>query len=313
MLSGVRKRVVGTTSYQWFAISIQKFLTFINPKIEIYRNYKAHFNHLPNLDNPRDLIEKIYWMQLHCDTSSWTTFADKYRMRAFCESLGFGDYLPKVYGVWTKADDIEWEKLPQRFVMKLNNGCGTVWIVQKRDEYDFESLKAEIKKAIRLPYGYRGFQPHYLGIKPLIFAEEYLEESEDQKLFSPNSIVDYKVWAFNGHAESCFVAYNRSKSGLTVDLYDSGWNRVLDSLQNYKRDRFNPDVTVPKPKSWDTMKRIASKLSEGQPQMRVDFYEIGDKPYIGELTMASGFGYFKEAYYQHLGDLTDVSLLPKVK
>ena len=164
-----------------------------------------------------------------------------------------------------------------------------------------------------MPYGYRGFQPHYLGIKPLIFAEEYLEESEDQKNFSPFSMVDYKVWCFNGHVENCFVAYNRSKSGLTVDLYDVNWNRLEEHLQNFKKDRFDPNVTVPKPASWGLMKKIASKLSEGQPQMRVDFYEIGGKPFIGELTMATGFGYFKESYYQYLGDLTDVNLLPLKK
>lgn len=312
-MNGLRSKIIGNTTYQWFAIYVQKFLTFINPKFEIYRNYKGHFNHLPNLDKPRDLIEKIYWMQLHCDTSTWTLFADKYRMRSYCEELGLGEYLPKVYGVWKNVEDINWEELPQRFVMKLNNGCGTVWIVDNKDEYDVVGLKRKIQKLIKMPYGYRGYQPHYLGIKPLIFAEEYLEASEDQKSFSPISMVDYKVWCFNGHVESCFVAYNRSKTGLTVDLYDVEWNRLTEHLQNFQKDRFDPKVSVPKPKSWDLMKQIASKLSVGQPQMRVDFYEIDGKPYIGELTMATGFGYFKESYYQHLGNLTDVTLLPKKK
>ncbi len=312
-MSSLKNKIANTAAYQWLAIYIQRFLTSINPKIEIYRNYKAHFHHKPNLDNPRDLIEKIYWMQLHSDTRSWTMLADKYRMREYCEKKGFGEYLPKVYGVWTKVDDIEWDKLPQRFVMKLNNGCGTVWIINDKDEYDIEGLKKKIKKVIKMPYGYRGFQPHYLGIKPLIFAEEFLEESEDQKLFSPNSIVDYKVWCFNGKVESCYVAYNRSKSRLTVDLYDSEWTRIIKSLQNFKKDRFDPNVTVPRPSSWELMKHIASILSERQPQMRVDFYEINGRPIIGELTMATGFGYFTEAYYQHLGDLTDVTLLPRVK
>lgn len=312
-MNGLRNRIIKNTTYKWVAIYVQKFLTFINPKIEIYRNYKCHFNHLPNLDEPHDLIEKIYWMQLHCDTSTWTLYADKYRMRSYCEELGLSEFLPKVYGVWESVDDIKWDELPQRFVMKLNNGCGTVWIVDNKDKYDINGLKSKIQKLIKMPYGYRGYQPHYLGIKPLVFAEEYLEASEDQKLFSPNSIVDYKVWCFNGHVESCLVAYNRTKNGLTLDLYDEEWNRLMKQLQNFKKDRFNPNVSVPKPKSWDVMKQIASKLSVGQPQMRVDFYEIDSKPYIGELTMASGFGYFKESYYQHLGDLTDVNLLPRKK
>jgi hypothetical protein len=110
-------------------------------------------------------------------------------MRSYCEELGLGEYLPKVYGVWKNVDDIKWEALPQRFVMKLNNGCGTVWIVDNKDEYDVVVLKRKIQKLIKMPYGYRGYQPHYLGIKPLIFAEEYLEESEDQKTFSPVSLV----------------------------------------------------------------------------------------------------------------------------
>lgn len=312
-MNGLRNRITKNIIYKWFAIYVQRVLTFVNPKIEIYRNYKAHFNHLPNLDEPHDLIEKIYWMQLHCDTSTWTLYADKYRMRSYCEELGLDEFLPKVYGVWESVNDIKWDELPQRFVMKLNNGCGTVWLVDNKDKYDINGLKRKIQKFIKMPYGYRGYQPHYLGIKPLIFAEEYLEASEDQKSFSPVSMVDYKVWCFNGHVESCFVAYNRSKTGLTVDLYDVEWNRLTEHLQNFHKDRFDPNVSVPKPKSWDMIKQIASKLSVGQPQMRVDFYEVGGKPYIGELTMASGFGYFKESYYRHLGDLTDVNLLPRKK
>lgn len=298
--------------YRKLAYLYQKWSVKRNPMNEINRYYELRFRKKPNLDNPKNLIEKIYWMQLHCDTSIWTLCADKYRMREYVTSCGCEAYLPKLYGVWNKSDEIDWHSLPKQFVIKANNGCASVLVVKDKSLYREDKVKKQMKHWLDIPYGYRGFQPHYLSIKPCILAEELLVQDKALDIFS-NSIIDFKVWCFNGKAESILVVSNRNKKGHNVDLYDSKWNRLRNCIKNQGFNTVNDEVVFPKPSCLELMLSIASRLSKGHPQMRVDFYIVKNKPVIGELTMAAGFGTFTEEYYNHLGDLTDISLMKQIK
>lgn len=298
--------------YRKLAYLYQKISVGINPKAEINRNYVLRFGQKPDLEHPHNLIEKIYWMQLHCDTSIWSLCADKYRMREYVKSRGFERYLPKLYGVWEDPSNIIWDDLPNQFVIKTNNGCASVIIVDDKLTLDKRNAQKQLKQWLAIPYGYRGYQPHYLSIKPCIIAEELLIQDRELTLLS-KSMVDFKVWCFNGKPESIFVAYNRNKNLLNVDLYDTNWNRLRHCLRNHGIDKVNDDVVFSKPECLEEMLMIASKLSMGHPQMRVDFYIVNAKPVIGELTMATGYGYFTEDYYNHLGDLTDISLMRIIK
>lgn len=299
--------------YSYVTFLIHRLTVLINPEIEINRYFKVVFGHKANLVSPKSLIEKIYWLQLHCDTKQWTLLADKYRMREYVISKGFEDNLPKLYGMWKNPNDIDINKLPQKFVIKANNGCATVLIVKNKSHVNWPQKKREMKKWLSIPFGYSGYEPHYLSIEPCVIAEELLEQDEELNMLSPDSMIDYKFWCFNGRVECCLVAYNRKKGNLTIDLYDTNWNRLLKHLKNYKSDRYNPSVIIPRPECLDRMIEIASTLSKGQPQMRVDFYIVKNKPVVGELTMSSGYGYFTEEYYNYLGTLVDISLLPKIK
>lgn len=298
--------------YRYLAYRYQKWSVERNPMSEIRRNYIPRFGKEPDLDNPHNLIEKIYWMQLHCDTTLWTQCADKYRMRDYVKQCGCEKYLPQIYGVWDNPDDIKWEDLPNQFVLKANNGCGTVLVIKDKTKYDYKKTIRLMKQWIAIPYGYRGYQPHYLKIKPCIMAEELLTQNEEYNRFS-TSIIDFKLWCFNGHVESVLVTSNRTKESLNLDLYDLNWSRLSQYVRTNGMDRFDPNLIIPRPNCWDEMKQIASKLSEGLPQMRVDFYVVDNKPVIGELTMATGYGYFTEEYYNHLGELTDVTLMKRIK
>lgn len=298
--------------YRKLAYLYQKWSVRRNPLKEINRNYELRFKKKPNLENPRNLIEKIYWMQLHCDTSIWSLCADKYRMREYVTSRGCADFLPKICGVWNKSDEIEWHSLPEQFVIKANNGCASVLVVKDKSLYREDKVKKQMKHWLDIPYGYRGFQPHYLSIKPCILAEELLVQDKSLDALSC-SIVDFKVWCFNGKVESILVVYNRTKYQLNMDLYDINWKRLRNCIKSQGMDKVNDDILFPKPDCLDLMLTIASKLSLGHPQMRVDFYIVNNRPVIGELTMATGYGYFTEEYYNHLGDLTDISLMKQIK
>lgn len=297
--------------YRKCAFLYQKWSVSRNPLNEINRNYELRFHKLPNLDNPKNLVEKIYWMQLHCDTSLWTLCADKFRMREHVEKCKCTDYLPELYGVWDKPECIDWKALPDSFVIKANNGCATVLVIKNKKEYNERDIKKVMKRWLDIPYGYRGYQPHYLGIKPCILAEELLRQDSWLDNIS-SSIVDFKVWSFNGIPECIFITYNRSKHFHYVDLYDTQWNRLKDNI-NFNGDFGFRNELFPKPECLSLMLEIASKLSKGFPQMRVDFYIVGGKPIIGELTMAAGYGNLTEEYYNHLGELTDLSLIKKIK
>ena len=298
--------------YKALTILFFKVSVSINPKYEINRNYYARFKKNPNLDDPRNLIEKIYWLQLHTDTSLWSICADKYRMREYVKEKGCEEYLPQILGVWEKPKMIEWEKLPRSFVLKTNNGCGTVLVVHDKNVFTEKSVKKKLKKWLSLPYGYSAYQPHYLKIRPCVLAEELLIQDSYLNELS-TSIVDFKIWCLNGEVESCFVAYNRTRSELFVDLYDSNWTRLLNCIQNSGMDRIAPDKAFPKPLCWEEMKWVAEKLSKPFPEVRIDFYIVNNKPIIGEMTFSSGYGYFTEDYYDYLGAKLDLSKQKVIK
>lgn len=300
-----------SVSLNYLKYLVHRLIVGISPKLEINRCFKKTFGHKANLENPQSLIEKIYWMQLHCDTRQWTLFADKFRVREFIESKGFAAYLPKLYGVWKSPNEIDIDSLPNSFVLKANNGCATVSVIKNKAVCNWDSVKREMNNWFKYPFGYSGYEPHYLHIPPCIIAEELLVQNPELTDLSPNSMVDFKFWCFNGHVECCLVTYGREKGSLFIDLYDSKWNRIVSNIVNYGIEKINPTVIVPKPQCLDKMLEIASSLSKGQPEMRVDMYLVDDKPVIGELTMSSGYGYFTENYYNYLGSFVDVSLLPQ--
>ena len=295
--------------YRYLAYRVHRRTCLKNPVAEISRGFYTNYGRNPDLDNPRHLIEKISWMELHCDVSEWTLCADKYRMRGYVEAGGCGQDLPKLYGKWDTPKQIVWDELPAQFVLKANNGCGTVLVVKDKSQFKEKSVKRMLQKWLAIPYGYRGYQRHYLDIKPCVIAEELLIQDKELDRISPQSMVDFKVWCFDGKVESIFVAYNRKPASLSCDLYDAEWNHLTGYLKEAGHYHTHPEVEFPRPSCLEEMKSVASALSKGHPQMRVDFYVVSGKPVVGELTMATGYGYFTEDYYYYLGSLIDLSMM----
>lgn len=286
----------------------------INPLIEINRCYKSAFNELPNLDNPQNLIEKIFWMEWNTDTALWTKCTDKYLMREYVKECGLVNYLPKLLAKWDIPNEIDFTNLPKSFIMKTNNGCGTCYIVKDKYKEDINKVKKIFKRWLKTNrQGYSNAQFHYLGIEPCIIAEELLPNTGVQKDISQNSLIDYKIWCFKGTPESILVVYDRTSEQYCLDLYDVNWNRIDDKLNLNGLFEFRKDVIIPKPACLEEMLKIASKLSESFPEVRVDFYVVDNKPVIGELTFSTGYGYFTKEYYNYLGDKCDISALKVIK
>ena len=294
--------------YKYIAARIHRISVRNNPKKEMCRVYHKVFHQIPNIENPRNLIEKIYWLQLYSDTTLWSKCADKYAMRDYVKGCGCDSFLPTNYGKWDNVDDICFDDLPNQFVLKLNNGCGTVMLVKDKSKIDEGEIKKKLKRWMRIPTGWSGAELHYTRIEPCIIAEDLLHQDEQQRAFSPESMVDYKVWCINGEPENILVVYGRTSSGYSLDLYDTDWNRMDDKLKLNGHFKFNNN-RVPKPSCLKEMFEIAKSLAKPFPEVRVDFYVVNDKPVIGELTFTTGYGYFTDEYYNYLGGKIDIEKL----
>ena len=159
-----------------------------------------------NWGNPRTLNEKINWLKIYSDTSTWTLLADKYKVREFVKNRVGDNVLVKLFGVWEKSEDIDFEALPNKFVLKTNHGAGTVCVVNDKSKLNTYEICQKLDSWLKLRFGYKTFEPHYLKIKPLIIAEELLENDSS---FS-SSLVDYKVYCFDGKPYCILVCSDRT-------------------------------------------------------------------------------------------------------
>lgn len=285
-----------------------------NPQKEANRCFRMYFDRDIDWENPKGLIDKTYWMLLHTDTSEWTRCADKYLVRDYLKECSLEHLLVPLFGKWDNADDIDFDALPNQFVIKTNHSCGTNIVVTNKNTIDIEASRKKLKEWLSIPYGYSGMQLHYTKITPCIIAEKLLTNDELSKSVSPNSLIDYKVWCINGHAESILVVYDRRHDRYCLDLYDLDWNKKRDCLRSL--DVFDieiRDTDIPKPNCLIDMINAAETLSKPFLAVRVDFYVLNNKLYFGELTFTPGLANFTEDYYNYLGSKIDLSKVKKIK
>ncbi|MBO4641764.1 MAG: glycosyltransferase [Bacteroidaceae bacterium] len=264
--------------------------------------YKQVYGVAINWSNPKNIDEKINWLKFYSDTSRWTLLADKYRVRQYVEECGFGDMLVKLYGKWEQAADIDWESLPNQFVMKTNHGSGDVLICHDKQLTDRKYWTKMFDKWLHTDFGSMMGEPHYKYIKPCVIAEELLDA--DKQPIASSSLIDYKIWAFNGKPSYIWCCLNRTPKSVEVITYDMQWNPhpefSIDTPHYILTDK-----RIPRPNSLERMLYAASVLSKGFPQVRVDFYEVDGKAYFGEMTFTSSSGvnyFYTDEFRNHLGD-----------
>ena len=243
--------------------------------------YRDVFHRWINWKDPKTLNEKINWLAFYTDTSLWSLYTDKYRVREYVKSKGLEHLLVPIYGKWDKAEDIDFESLPSKYVLKPNNGNSDIVIVTDNATIDKEAIIKRLNGG-----GARKFissaQPHYLSIEPCFIAEQLLETNH------PLGIIDYKIKVFNGKPFCIGTWANRIPMTNTGDfgLYDLNWNPLTNWISEKARNRTH----IPKPKNLEKMIEYAAILGDGFEQVRVDFYEIDGKVYFGELTFTSAAG-----------------------
>lgn len=241
--------------------------------------YKRQFGRGINWKNPTEFNEKLRWLQFNTDTSIWTLLADKYRVRQFIKDKGYDEILVKLYGVWHDPREIDFDSLPNRFVLKTNHGSGSVYIIKDKATINKEVLLNKLSSDIKLEYGVLAAEPHYLHISPVVMAEELLEQDGKES----NSLIDYKFYCVNGQPVFCGVMYNRDiiSHNYSVRLYDNDWNDISHLLdQKVNRGKHG----ISKPINFDAMKEFCRNVCKDFPFVRMDFYECNGRLYFGEFT-----------------------------
>lgn len=269
---------------------------FFPKKVIDYRFYDAYGRFI-NWNSPKSLDEKINWLKIYSDTSLWPILADKYEVRKYVSERGFSDSLVKLYGKWDKVEDIDWNSLPNHFIIKTNNGSGDVIKCYNKNTFDYQKSIKTLKKLLHLKFGYDMGEQQYAKIRPCIIAEELLDSNN--QAFKSDSLIDYKFLSFNGKPTYIWVCFNRTHHSTDVAVYDLEWHfhpEFSVSTSHYKLC-IKP---LPRPKALEEMLHMASVLSKGFPFVRVDLYEVGGKAYFGEMTFtpAAGFNTFFSNKFQ---------------
>lgn len=255
------------------------------PKYWANQLFKRRHGRNLNWEKPATYNEIIHCEKLLLDTSAWSVLADKYRVREYIQSKGLADILVPLYGVWDKVEDIDFALLPNKFILKLNNGCGANLIVRDKGTLDIDSVKKTLNAWMKMSFGYRSVEPHYLQIKPLIIAEQLLESDSDDANQSI-SLLDYKWFCFKGYVSYVELVSDRTDQDFKVSIYDANWNEFPHFVSPNNRS----DKQFPKPANLKRMIDVCNILSADLPQVRVDLYEVNDKIYFGELTLSSAAG-----------------------
>ena len=249
----------------------------------ISTQYEKMFGRTLNWDNPQTYNEKIHVSKVYMPTPLKTRLADKYLVRDWiCEKIG-DEYLIPLLGVYDSFDEIDFDSLPDKFVIKCNHDSGSVTLISDKSKLDMRQLKRRYDLYMKLNFAWMGWEMQYRDIKPKILIEQYMGDA----------INDYKFMCFNGELYYCWVDFDRFTNHKR-NFYDLQWN--LQPFNQYHYGNYTGEVKVP-PK-FEEMKQAASKLCKGFEHVRVDLYLIGEKIYFGEITFTNGNGFEKINPYE---------------
>lgn len=262
------------------------------------RWYKINTGKTLDLKHPKTFNEKIQWLKLYDSTPLKTKLADKYLVRNWVKEKIGEEYLIPLLGVWKKFDDIDFDKLPNQFVLKTNHGSGMNIIVKDKSKFDKKDAKQKFDKWLKINYAFKfGFELHYKNIKPLIIAEKYLENINGETK-------DYKFLCFDGEPKCIWVDSDRY-SEHKRNVFDLNWNEQKITFHNYEQAKF-----IEKPVNLEKMTELSKILSEGFKHVRVDFYEVNNKVYFGEVTFTSSSGIEKISPHEFDLELGNLIHLP---
>lgn len=268
--------------------------------------YKEKIGKNLNLENPQTLNEKIQWLKLNYKNNIYTTMVDKYKVKEYVANIIGSEYIIPTLGVYDNFDEINFDELPNQFVIKCNHDSDSIVICKDKSNLDKNVARKKINKCLKTDF-YRNVREWaYKNVDRKIIIEKYIEEKETSELR------DYKFFCFSGKVKYLYVSSGSHTINQKLAFFDKKYNYV-----NIKRTDYSDYEILPKkPKNFEKMIRLAEKLAENTPLLRVDFYEVNNKVYFGELTVYPGAGlmpFKSEEWDYKLGDLLDLSKIDRSK
>ena len=244
----------------------------------IQRMFKLNLGYKLDLENPKTYNEKLQWLKLNYHNPECITMVDKYLSKQYVADLIGDEYVVPLYGVWDKFDEIDFDKLPDQFVLKTTHDCGGVVVCKDKKDFDVQAAKSFLEEHQRREYFYHCREWPYKFVKPRIIAEKFMKDTEGQE---EEGLTDYKFFCFDGEPKAMFIATDRAKDNVETkfDFFDMEFNHLP-----FTNGHPNSEKEIKKPKQFDLMIELSRKLSAGLPHVRVDFYESEGKIYFGELT-----------------------------
>lgn len=241
--------------------------------------YRLKMGKRLSLKRPTTFTEKLQWLKLHDRNPLYSKLVDKYRVRDYVKEKIGEEHLIPLLGKWDSFDEIDFDSLPDRFVLKCNHDSGSVVICRDKATFDKEAARAKLTWCLNRNMFYFGREWPYKNVKPCILAEPFLEET------GTDSLTDYKFFCFEGKPAVMYLSHDKAGDPRT-DFFDM----ERKHLPFHMKDP-NAEVAPELPQEFDEMKQYAEVLSRGFAHVRVDFYVIGHRVYFGELTFyhCSGF------------------------
>ena len=266
---------------------------------------RLRFHRTLNLKNPKTLADKVSYIELHEKNMLTSVCTDKWAVREYVTNKGYEDTLvPLAGGVWNSVDEVDFESLPESFVLKATHGCKMNYFVPNKNEIDMDKCRAEMVRWMKTTYGTYSMEPHYAEIPHRIYAEKYLGDM--------SNLTDYKFHCLNGEPQFILAFTERCADGdkamkVKIDCFDMEWKHIKAVCGAGLE--IPGEGKVAKPKHFEEMKEMARKLSADFKFVRVDLYEMNDQIYFGEMTFSPTTGVFaflKEDFLAEMGKKLEI-------
>ncbi len=240
--------------------------------------YRASMGKKLNLKHPKTFNEKLQWIKLYDRKPIYTTMVDKYEAKRYvAEKIG-EEYIIPTLGVWDRVEDIDFDALPDQFVLKCTHDSGGLVVCRDKSKLDIEAAKKKLERSLKTEYFYQAREWPYKNVNPRIIAEAYMEDERQQK-----GLIDYKFYCFDGKPKFLYVSQGlEDHATASISFLNTDW-----TFAPFKRGDYKEFDNLPaKPENYDAMLKLAEELSRGNSFLRVDLYEINHKIYFSELTFA---------------------------
>ena len=285
-------KFINNNDYRFLVLAGRGFKAKVPDEEFLKRMYKIKIGKELNLNSPEAYTEKLQWLKLYDHKPIYTKMVDKYAVKDYvAEKIG-EEYVIPLLGVWDKADDIDFNALPEKFVLKTTHDSGGIVVCKDKSKLDIKETKRKLEYFRKRNYFAHNREWPYKNVPHKIIAEKYMEDSTYKELR------DYKFFTFGGEPKVLYIAQGRGTNNETVaDFFDMDFNHLPFTI-----DHNMASVPPNKPLNFELMKDLARKLSKGTAQLRVDFYEVDGKVYFGEMTFFHCSG--MEAFHPEEWDYT---------